>query len=269
MVGVFLFGVALLVAVLLIARWYVGADPKALAKSVKWLGLALALVVLAWLALTGKLWAAVAALPAVLMWFLRLATGLRYAQMFKRMMGLGGAGAGWSSPGANPGAGNGQGSRVRTRFVDMRLDHATGYVSGEILDGRFKGQRLEDLNVEDLLELLAEARVDPDSARVVESYLDRRDPDWRDPDGRDPDGRARRQRRGGAGAGASQGGTAATSSGMSRAEALKVLGLKDGASADEVKAAHRRLMAQVHPDHGGSDYLAQQINQAKDVLLGG
>lgn len=258
MVGAFLFGVALLVAVLLIARWYVGADPKTLAKSVKWLGLALALMVMAWLALTGKLWAAVAALPAALMWFLRLATGLRYAQMFKRMMGLGGAGAGWSSPGANPGAGNGQGSRVRTRFVDMRLDHATGYVSGEILDGRFKGQRLEDLNVEDLLELLAEALVDPDSARVVESYLDRRDPDWR----------ARQQRRGGAGAGTSQGSSSASSA-MSRAEALKVLGLKDGASADEVKAAHRRLMAQVHPDHGGSDYLAQQINRAKDVLLGG
>jgi curved DNA-binding protein CbpA len=55
---------------------------------------------------------------------------------------------------------------------------------------------------------------------------------------------------------------------MTRAEALRVLGLKDGASADDIKVAHRRLMAQVHPDHGGTDYLAQQINQAKDVLLG-
>jgi len=55
---------------------------------------------------------------------------------------------------------------------------------------------------------------------------------------------------------------------MSRAEALEVLGLKAGASAAEVKAAHRRLMQGAHPDHGGSDWLAARINQARDVLLG-
>jgi curved DNA-binding protein CbpA len=56
---------------------------------------------------------------------------------------------------------------------------------------------------------------------------------------------------------------------MSRAEALKVLGLQDGASADDVRAAHRRLMLQNHPDKGGTDYIAAKINEAKDVLLAG
>lgn len=57
-------------------------------------------------------------------------------------------------------------------------------------------------------------------------------------------------------------------SAMPREEALKILGLEAGASADEIRAAHRRLIMQIHPDKGGSSYLAAQINQAKDVLLG-
>lgn len=56
--------------------------------------------------------------------------------------------------------------------------------------------------------------------------------------------------------------------GMSRAEALAVLGLAEGAGADEIHAAHHRMMQQYHPDHGGSDYLASKINEARDVLLG-
>jgi hypothetical protein len=54
---------------------------------------------------------------------------------------------------------------------------------------------------------------------------------------------------------------------MSRAEALRVLGLQEGATADEIRAAHRKLILNNHPDKGGSDYLASKINEAKDVLL--
>ncbi len=54
---------------------------------------------------------------------------------------------------------------------------------------------------------------------------------------------------------------------MSRAEALRVLGLPDGASEDDIRAAHRKLILSNHPDKGGSDYLASKINEAKDVLL--
>ena len=54
---------------------------------------------------------------------------------------------------------------------------------------------------------------------------------------------------------------------MSRSEALKVLGLEEGATDDQIRAAHRRLILQIHPDKGGTSYLAAKINEAKDVLL--
>lgn len=258
MLSMFVLGVALLVALLLLSRWYATADPKTLVKALKWAGLGLVMCGVAWLALTGRLLAAVAVLPAVLMWFMRLFTGLRYMQMLKRMFGLGGAGAGWSSPGGGTGAGGnrtgGRQSDVRTRFLVMRLDHASGQVSGEVLEGRFAGQRLDDLTLDEVLDLLAEAQADADSARLVESYLDRRAPGWRT--------RQKRQQSGSSSSGSSSSGA------MTRAEALRVLGLTEGADEAAIKAAHRRLMAQVHPDHGGTDYLAQQINRAKDVLLG-
>ena len=244
----FILGIAILVAVILLSRWYVSVPPKTLVKGLKWLGFTLVVVIVAWIALSGRLWAAVAALPAILVWFMRMFTGLRYAQRFGRMFGLGGGGGGWQTPGAGENPGSGQSSDVRTRFVVMHLDHGSGHVSGEVLDGRFTGRALESLSRDELFELYREAQADPDSARVIEGYLDRRKPDWRtqhtdEPRHSDP-------------------GT------ISREEAYRVLGLKPGADKAAIKAAHRRLMSNLHPDKGGSDYLAQQINRAKDVLLG-
>ncbi|MBO0709731.1 MAG: DnaJ domain-containing protein [Acetobacteraceae bacterium] len=56
---------------------------------------------------------------------------------------------------------------------------------------------------------------------------------------------------------------------MSNEEAYDVLGLKPGASEEDIQAAYRRLMQAAHPDRGGSDWLAARVNQARDVLLRG
>jgi len=118
-----------------------------------------------------------------------------------------------------------------------------------VLSGRFAGRTLDQLTDTELLELHAECASDPDSLKVLEAYLDRRlGGDWRN---------ARRSP------------PAGSRTDMSRGEALAVLGLADGATADEIRAAHRRLIQRMHPDVGGSADLAARINRAKDVLLGG
>jgi hypothetical protein len=149
----------------------------------------------------------------------------------------------------------GQTSTVSTPFLRMTLDHDTGSMTGTILHGRFSGMRVEELGSADLLALLRECRAeDEEGARLLEAYLDRVHPDWRD------------ELAGERGGGSSRG--AAPSSGdMTVEEAYAILGLAPGADADAIKEAHRRLMVKLHPDHGGSDYLATKINRARDLLL--
>ena len=159
----------------------------------------------------------------------------------------------------------GQKSRVSTSLLAMELDHNFGNMTGEVLSGRFVGRPLSQLSLAELLELRQEALAFSDqSSALLDAFLDRQDPLWREAwanrDGTGEDGpRRSSSRRGRGGNGRSL---------MGRKEALDVLGLAEGATSDEIRAAHRRMMKTYHPDHGGSDYLAAKINQAKDVLLG-
>jgi len=54
---------------------------------------------------------------------------------------------------------------------------------------------------------------------------------------------------------------------MTKAEAYQILGLKPNASQEEIRKAYKDLMIKIHPDHGGNDYLAARLNEAKDILL--
>jgi hypothetical protein len=136
----------------------------------------------------------------------------------------------------------------------MELDHDSGHMEGRCLKGRFAGRTLSSLDKDELLQLLEDLRgTDEQGVLLLEAYLDRVAPDWRDREG---DGAERSETRARAG------------SRMTREEAYDALGLEPGASEEEIRAAHRKLMMKVHPDQGGSDYLAARINEAKDVLLG-
>ncbi|WP_295383848.1 molecular chaperone DnaJ [uncultured Thiodictyon sp.] len=163
---------------------------------------------------------------------------------------FGGApGAGGTGSTSSGGAG---GSSIRTRFLEMRLEHATGAMDGRVLEGPFVGRELRDLRLDELLRMLELYReADAQSASVLEAYLDReRGPDWRT---RDP--------------GPGAGHTGAGDGPMNEAEALAILGLEPAADAAAIRDAHRRLMQRLHPDRGGSGYLAAKINEAKRVLL--
>ena len=143
----------------------------------------------------------------------------------------------------------GQVSRVRSAFVEMELDHDTGDMRGRILAGKYEGKSLDDFDAATLIGLLAE--IDQESRALLAAYLDRKAPGWRD----DAQNNARA-------------GDGAVSSGkMSEEEAYQILGVQAGATAQDIGRAHRSLMKKLHPDQGGSTYLAARVNEAKDVLL--
>lgn len=158
---------------------------------------------------------------------------------------------------AGTGPASGRQSTIETAVLRMSLDHDTGALDGVVKSGPFAGRHLSTLTLSDLLALRAEcAAQDGDGLRLLEAYLDRsHGPAWRNSDGA-RDGAAAVGRPGRSGA-------------MTEEEALAILGLERGAGIDDIKQAHRRLMMKVHPDQGGSDYLAAKINQAKDTLMAG
>ncbi len=150
-------------------------------------------------------------------------------------------------------------SRVNTRFLKLTLDHKSGQVTGDIVDGPFAGRRIQSLRVDELVDLFVYyLREDEPSARLIEAYLDRTSPTWRARYG--PDGAPRQD---------AYTATARPGGPMSKSEALRLLGLTLGATAEEVRAAHRRKLQEHHPDRGGDPEMAARINQARDVLLEG
>lgn len=148
----------------------------------------------------------------------------------------------------------GQSSQIETGLLRMQLDHDSGGMVGEVLAGPFAGRTLALLTQDEVLSLLASCRGgDPQSAALLEAYLDHSHPDWRETGENGP---------GGSGAGLAGGGP------LTVQEARDILGVGPHAGADEIRAAWRELMKRNHPDQGGSGYLAAKINQAKDALLG-
>lgn len=239
-----LLGLAALVVVLLAARGFANANPAVMARQLRFLGGLLLMALAAILVLRGR--GDLGMLTGLVGWGLLMGRGVL-------PWGAGGWGG---SSGPTPG----QGSRVQTDHLDMELDHQTGAISGRILKGRFAGREIETLAPAELAALWQDySFADPTSAQVLEAYLDRRHPSWRED----------LSRHGGTGEEGPRGPKQEYRSGrMTRAEALEILGLSEGADAEAVRAAHRDLMKKVHPDRGGSNYLAAKINEAKAVLIG-
>jgi len=230
-------GAVAVIVLYLLLQMLRAANPAVLARAVKIGGGIVALAVAAFTGLKGEL---AVAIP----------------------IGIFGAGLlGWS-PFSTSGFGNigglfggasrssGQSSRVRSQFLEMRLDHDSGSLSGEIIAGPLAGHSLHEFDLPQLTAMIA--GFDAESVALLESYLDRRFPAWRQNAHGNTAGGQRR----------------ATPSGkMTNEEAYQILGLQPGAGRDEIARAHRTLMKKLHPDQGGSTYLAARVNEAKDTLL--
>ena len=143
-------------------------------------------------------------------------------------------------------------SSVRSAALEMELDHETGDMNGLVLAGRFEGCVLDDMTLPNLLALREEIEADAESLALLDAYLDRRAPGWTEAgEGDVGTGEAR----------------PAGSGPMDQKQAYEILGLAPGATAAEIREAHRRLMKRAHPDNGGTTFLAAKVNEAKDVLL--
>jgi len=208
------------------------ASPKKIVAGAKIAGAGLGIAATIGLLLTGRLWSVLALgstfAPALMRWF-----------------------KGWQIDRGGTTQTDAAGdSQVETALLRMSLDLASGTMDGLVLQGAQRGRRLSELALAEILDLLATARIeDPDSAPLLEAYLDAHAPDWR--------GGADTAPPPASGAGA-----------MGRAEAARLLGVAEDADEATVKAAHRRLMLKVHPDHGGTAELAARLNDAKKTLLG-
>ena len=144
-------------------------------------------------------------------------------------------------------------SDIETVYLRMNLEHDTGVLRGTVLKGAFEGRLLEEMPVNDIINLLHECRIqDPQSAEVLETYLDRiHGAGWRNASGAHTDDNP----------------PVGDDGSMTRSQALEILGPQPGATNEEIRTAHRSLLKANHPDRGGSTWLAAQINRAKDLLL--
>jgi hypothetical protein len=227
-----IFGVAVLILLLWAMNAFSKADPKQAARLLRALGGGAALIFAAFLLFRGEFGVAIP-------------------------VGAFGLGLlGWVSfwPASFAGRtrkSSGQVSRVRTAFLEMELDHDSGAMHGRVVAGRHEGASLDVLDLPTLLDLLS--GIDSDSRDLLAAYLDRRKPGWRENTQYDT--------------AASDGSRASASGKMSEEEAYQILGIQPGASADEISRAHRSLMKKLHPDQGGTTYLAARVNAAKDLLI--
>ncbi|WP_417515071.1 molecular chaperone DnaJ [Marinobacter sp.] len=225
--------------------WLRNQPPSQRKPAILKLALIASVLILLLLAVTGRL----NILFALLVFLFPLLRRVLPSLLMGRMPGLGGDGAK-----ANPG----NQSHVSSDILDMTLDHDSGNMSGEVLKGPMAGRALADLGETEFIGLLQYCRDhDEDSARLLETYLDRRFGDsWRADDPADGHSESGGERENSGGGGS-----------LSESEALDILGLEAGASRDEIIQAHRRVMQKIHPDRGGSNYLAARVNEAKERLL--
>jgi len=232
----FLAGLALLVLLIFAGRLFARTNPRLLADALRKLAAVVALGAAGFLLVRGAL---PLAIPLGLFGFSLIRPGT---------FGFGPFASSAKSPGGT--------SHVKTESLEMALDHDSGEMEGMVLKGAFEGRMLSSLSDVDLKSLLDELRgMDQQAEALMEAYLDWRVPHWREAEQTEPKQEYRTRSR-------------KPSGHMSVDEAYAVLGLKQGASEEEISRAHRQMMKKFHPDQGGSTYLASRINEAKDVLLG-
>ena len=231
--------VAAIIIAMMLYRWI-----KQLPPNQRWKVLMVVVgVVLLGLVLTGRLHWLFALAGALLPAAQRLFSLIAYLPLLQRMAK--------AFQGHTPTAG--QTSQVETDYLHMQLDHDSGKLTGIVKSGLFAGRNLDNLSLDELMQL-REYYINQheDSRLLLENYIDRNHgSEWRSEQNEQ----------------SQQSSHASQGSDVSVDEAYAILGLAPGADKQAIIDAHKRLMQKLHPDRGGSSYLAVKINQAKDILI--
>ena len=220
------------------------------------------------LALTGRAPAVFVFIGALLTQVMRFAPLLvRFVPSLRQWLGNGSLPGGGPFGGGGAGAGeagaSGRVSQVRTRTLLMRLDQDSGEMSGTVLAGVHEGRELADMSDDELGALHEACRHDdPEALRLLEAWLVRERPESGGADA----GHASGDGAGAGGTGGAGGRAGGAGDRIGEAEAREILGVDEGATRAEILAAHRSLMARLHPDKGGSNWLAARVNEARRVL---
>ena len=244
-------GLIILMAVVLFMRWVATHEPRDILQGLKWGGIGAVAILAVLLAVTGRLGWVLAVLAAWLPWAMR---ALHLHALIRSVW------ATLTSTGFHSVSGShkSSASMIKTEYLRMVLNPISGRLSGRVRTGVLAGRMLDDLSLAELGLLYRFCATDEKSLKLFEAWLDREGPaDWR-----------QKMTSAFQNDDAFSAKAASTGGHMTHAEALRVLDLEADATPDQIREAYCRLITRLHPDHGGSSYLAAQLNCAKDVLLG-
>jgi len=224
------------------------ANVRVLKKAAIWIAVILLLCLIIFFSITGRLGIALGFLLGL---FAFVSRALNIIRAGRFLGGILGGNMFGSRAAPDNKTKYGQASEVTAEYLSMRLDHDSGQMDGEVLRGPHAGKLLGRMRIDELLDFWKEVQKDGDSVQLLEAYLDRSHSQWR----ASVDSETQSK------------GMSDLNKTMTEDEALRILGLKPQASIEEIKSTYRRLMSKMHPDHGGSAYLASKVNLAKEFLL--
>ena len=217
-----------LLGVMWFMSWYGKAEPAARNRAIKTGLIYILAAVLLLLVVTGRIPVIFAAVSAALPFLHRLLA-------YRGLIGLLGRFAG-----QRMGV-----TRFTTAWLIVELDMAKRSMDATVTRGQFADRKLSQLSDTELDSLLEEVSDDFQSRTAVNAYIMAKKGQSYQQSTQPPPGDGK----------------------MTVSQAYEILGLDPDANEDEIKRAHKRLMQKLHPDRGGSSYLAAQINAAKDILL--
>ena len=243
-----IFAVAIIFLLFMVIRHFKKSPPQLSSNILKQAAIYAAVAGVVILVVTGRLHWLFAAAASLIPLFKKALPLLRYAPFLKQLLQR------FSSTYTKQQSKSEQTAQIESRYIRLFLNQNTGEINGLVLNGNYQGKNLKQLPLKQLLQLLSEyQQLDVESARLLLVFIDKfHGENWRNQTEYNH---------------SQTNPPPSNQSTMTDEEAYQILGLSQPASESEIASAYKKLMLKMHPDRGGSSYLASKINQARDHLI--